>query len=266
MGIERFTPRQLADLTRGRSLEQLVAEDPFGLSGYLRFHEREVGRRRWRQVLEVPNIVVNGFYNDLFNVMGGGTVALTVNGLALGYQSGTITPARADTALAVEWNNPVTTLTTALTNGQTGITALAVAACPEPIPTATSIQLGSGQTVTTSASTAAGATSIPVNSFTASQAYGIGTGVNVTSWTPQRMGVTLLTPTTTDPPQQIFSFYLAAAANLVSIVFTEAGLLYNNSSLAAGGTAHFATHAVFSYTKGPNVDLRIDYTLARALT
>lgn len=267
MGVRRYAPIDVERFVRGRSLAEVVESDPLGVGGWLRFYEREVGSRRWRLAGEARNIVLNGFYNDLFSVMGGTAVTLAINALALGYQSGTITPARTDTGLAVEWANPVTTLTTALTNGQTGITALAVAATPEPIPSGTSIQLGTGQTVTTSASTAAGATSIPVTSFTASQAYGIGTGLNVTSWTPQRVGITLVTPTTTDPPQSVFSFYLPAAANLVTIVFTEAGLLYNNSSVTPNGApSRFATHAAFSYTKAPNTDLRIDYTLARSLT
>ncbi|MGH2478188.1 MAG: hypothetical protein ACRDHW_00815 [Ktedonobacteraceae bacterium] len=79
-----------------------------------------------------------------------------------------------------------TTLTTALTNGQTGITSLAVAALPAAIPATTggvatqlTIGFGSGQTqiVTVSAGAAAGATSISVVSFTSNAAYGIGTAV-----------------------------------------------------------------------------------------
>lgn len=79
-----------------------------------------------------------------------------------------------------------TTLTTALTNGQTGITSLAVAALPAAIPATTGgsptqvvIGFGSGQTqtVTLSAGASAGATSISVNSFTANAAYAIGTAV-----------------------------------------------------------------------------------------
>lgn len=79
-----------------------------------------------------------------------------------------------------------TTLTTGLTNGQTGITSLAVAALPAAIPATTggvatqlTIGFGSGQTqvVTVSAGAAAGATSISVNSFTANASYGVGTAV-----------------------------------------------------------------------------------------
>ncbi|MGH2505944.1 MAG: hypothetical protein ACRDHZ_00765, partial [Ktedonobacteraceae bacterium] len=79
-----------------------------------------------------------------------------------------------------------TTLTTALTNGQTAITSLAVASLPAAIPALTggvatqlTIGFGSGQTqiVTLSAGAAAGATSISVNSFTANAAYAIGVAV-----------------------------------------------------------------------------------------
>lgn len=79
-----------------------------------------------------------------------------------------------------------TTLTTALTNGQSGVTSLAVAALPAAIPATTGgvatqvvIGFGSGQTqtVTLSAGASAGATSISVNSFTANAAYAIGTAV-----------------------------------------------------------------------------------------
>lgn len=79
-----------------------------------------------------------------------------------------------------------TTLTTALTNGQTNITSLAVAALPAAIPATTggvatqvTIGFGSAQTqvVTLSGGASAGATSISVNSFTANAAYGIGTAV-----------------------------------------------------------------------------------------
>lgn len=78
-------------------------------------------------------------------------------------------------------NDGSTTLTTALTNGQTGVTSLAVSATPAAIPSGTVLQLGYGtgqtQNVTTSGSTAQGATSITVTSFTSNAAYGIGTAV-----------------------------------------------------------------------------------------
>lgn len=94
----------------------------------------------------------------------------------------------ANASNANPWNNILitnndgsTTLTTALTNGQTGVVSLAVAAVPAAIPSGTSVQLGFGtgqtQTVTTSGVTAQNATSITVTSFTANAAYAIGTNV-----------------------------------------------------------------------------------------
>ncbi len=83
--------------------------------------------------------------------------------------------------LAITNNSGSSTLTTALTNGQTGVTSLAVAALPAAIPSGTTIQLGYGtgqtQNVVTSASAAQGATSITVTSFTSNAAYAIGTNV-----------------------------------------------------------------------------------------
>ena len=74
-----------------------------------------------------------------------------------------------------------TTLTTALTNGQTGIVSLAVNALPFAIPGSSTIQLisgGNSQQVTVGAvGAAAGATSIPTVSFTANAAYAVGATV-----------------------------------------------------------------------------------------
>jgi hypothetical protein len=236
------------------------------LDGRLRFFERVGDSPIWRKVLDAENIVLNGFYNDLIANMQGGAQALNINGLAIGWGQ-SVVPARADIGLVKEFNNPVTTLSAQLNNA-TAYTAMSVVACPEPIPAGTSIQLGAGQTVVTSGASAAGATTININSFTANQNYVIGTGLNVTSWTPQRMSTTATAAVQTDPPNGTWSFYLPAAANQVNVAFTEAGLLYRNSSLTPGDVAstHFATHAVFSYTKNVNTDLRIDYTLARSLT
>lgn len=73
-----------------------------------------------------------------------------------------------------------TTLTTALTNGQAGIVALAVAALPFAAAAGATFELVSGgntQIVTLSAAAAAGATSLSVVSFTANAAYPIGAAV-----------------------------------------------------------------------------------------
>lgn len=83
--------------------------------------------------------------------------------------------------LVVTTSAGVTTLTTGLTNGQSGITSIAVAALPGMITSGTTLLLGAGssfvQAVTTSALASAGATSISVNSFTASSAFLTGTNV-----------------------------------------------------------------------------------------
>lgn len=79
----------------------------------------------------------------------------------------------------------VTTLTTALTNGQTGVTSLAVAAIQNPVFSGDTMQIGNAgsagtspvQQVTASAYAAAGATSISVTSFTSNAAYATGTAV-----------------------------------------------------------------------------------------
>lgn len=66
-------------------------------------------------------------------------------------------------------------LSTGLTNGQTGITSLAMSAgIPNSLTNGQSLTIMNGvssQVVTTSASVAQGATSIPVGSFTANAAY-----------------------------------------------------------------------------------------------
>lgn len=87
-------------------------------------------------------------------------------------------------------NDGSTTLTTALTNGQTGVTSLAVAAIPAAIPSTypspangsnTQLMIGFGtgqtQTVTVSGAASQNATSVSVSSFTSNAAYAIGTAV-----------------------------------------------------------------------------------------
>jgi len=96
-----------------------------------------------------------------------------------------------------QWNNILitnnsgsTTLTTALTNGQTAITSLAVAAIPAAIPldypapissTVTQLTVGYGtaqtQVVSMNASASQGATSLTTVSYTSNAAYAIGTNV-----------------------------------------------------------------------------------------
>lgn len=263
-------------------LERLRVKDRIpDLVGYFDVFERKEGERLWLPAGRFPNIVLNGFYNDLFQVMNGTAINLTVNALALGYGltpiSGVAATDRIGTGLQAEWNNPVGTIQTQLNSGS-AYTAAQVTGIPAIIPVGTVVQFGVAgtpqtATVTTQLTGNNGTQTLTFSAglngtnANANQNYPVGTGIIVTNWTPQRLGTTLFTPSTTDPPNGVWSFYLAAAANLVAITFTEAGLLYKASSLVAGGApAYFATHAAFAYTKAVNTDLRVDYTLARSLT
>jgi len=98
-------------------------------------------------------------------------------------------PAAVFNNIYINNNDASTTLTTALTNGQTGVTSLAVAALPAAIPTTypspanasnsqAMIGFGTGQTQTvTTAAASQNATSITTTSFTSNAAYAIGTAV-----------------------------------------------------------------------------------------
>jgi len=105
--------------------------------------------------------------------------------------------AMASASNSSQWNNIYinnnsgsTTLTTALTNGQTAVTSLAVAAIPAAIPldypapisstvTQLTVGYGTGQTQTVSMNGAASqaATSLTTVSYTSNAAYAIGTNV-----------------------------------------------------------------------------------------
>lgn len=99
-------------------------------------------------------------------------------------------PAAVFNNLYINNNSGSTTLTTALTNGQTSVTSLAVAAIPAAIPldypspanavvTQLTVGYGTGQTQTVSMNGAAsqGATSLTTVSYTSNAAYAIGTAV-----------------------------------------------------------------------------------------
>ena len=83
--------------------------------------------------------------------------------------------------IAIDTNAGSTSLTTALTNGQAGVTSLPVASIPGPIASGVTVQLGYGtaqtQNVTLSAAASIGATSLTVTSFTANAAYAVGSAV-----------------------------------------------------------------------------------------
>ncbi len=98
-------------------------------------------------------------------------------------------PAAVFNNIYINNNSGSSTLTTALTNGQTGITSLALAAIPAAIPLnnitpatgATLVQVGYGtgqtQNVTVNGAAAKGATALTVSSYTSNAAYAIGTNV-----------------------------------------------------------------------------------------
>lgn len=245
--------------------------------GMLEFFERPrrdfpLPYAKWRKVMETENIVLNGFYNDLIAYMQGTAIVLAPNALALGYGTG-LAPARAETHLVSEWVNPACTLNAQLNSG-TAYTQATVTGLVVPLPVGTVIQFGAGQTATLTTAAASGAATLFFTAglngtgAVASQNYLVGSAVNVTSWVPQRCSLTATGFSAADPPQGTWSFYLPASANSVNLALTEAAMLYKNSSLTPGnlGASWFATHAAFAYTKNPNTDLRIDYTLARSLT
>lgn len=162
--------------------------------------------------------------------------------------------------VAITDNAGDTSLTTALTNGQTGITSLAVAALPASIPSGTVLTIGYGtgqtQQVTTSALANSGATSISVNSFTANAAYGIGTAVvpnPVVTDDPSSLpgahvsysgalgtGAFVYTPTTGAGNRQVVvsaTFQNSGGTNTQVANYTDAWVVNTNPVSGAGQTA-----------------------------
>ena len=131
-----------------------------------------------------------------------------------------------------------TTLTTALTNGQTGVTSLAVAALPASIPSGTTITIGYGsgttQNVTTSATASASATSITVTSFTSNAAYAIGTNV-------------VPVPTTSDNPSSVSGAQYSGA--LTSGAFTFSGTGAGNRQVVISFTFNGGSFTAGNYTE-----------------
>lgn len=131
-----------------------------------------------------------------------------------------------------------TTLTTALTNGQTGITSLAVAALPASIPSGTVLVVGYGtgqtQNVTTSALASSGATSITVTSYTSNAAYAIGTNV-------------VPTPTTSDNPSSVSGAQYSGA--LSSGAFTFSGTGAGNRQVVISFTFNGGSFTAGNYTE-----------------
>lgn len=245
----------------------VAVRDRAAIWGELRIWDRPAGARVWRPVLRRRNIVLNGFYNDLFALLTAGTQpagGLQIVALALGV--GNTAPARTDTGLALEWTANGIDTTSALLSGTT-------TSVPLDFPLPVALSSGNtftiaGQTFTVAAAGAAiGATSIPVNSLTVSPNIAAHSLVVFnTGFTPQRMSPVATSQVTTDPPNATWNFYLPAGANSVSFTFAEAGLLYNAPSLVAGGAGSWATHVAFSYNKSPNTDTQLSYTLQRSAT
>lgn len=139
--------------------------------------------------------------------------------------------------IAVDAQQGSTTLTTALTNGQTGVTSLAVAALPAAIGSGVSLTIGYGtgqtQTVTTSASASSGATSISVTSFTSNAAYAIGTNV-------------VPVPTTSDNPSSVSGAQYSGA--LSSGAFTFSGTGAGNRQVVISFTYTAGSFTAGNYT------------------
>jgi len=134
------------------------------ITGLWRFAETDAHTGEIRKELWNKNVVTdNGAVNILASAIANASNANPWNDILITNNSGS------------------TTLTTALTIGQAGVTALAVASLPAAMPSGTVLLLGYGtgqtQSVTTSALAIQGATSITVTSFTANAAYAIGTNV-----------------------------------------------------------------------------------------
>lgn len=131
-----------------------------------------------------------------------------------------------------------TTLQTALTNGQTGVTSLSVAALPAAIPSGTTITLGYGtgttQNVTTSALANAAATSITVTSFTSSAAFAIGTNV-------------VPVPTTSDNPSSVTGAQYSGA--LSGGAFTFSGTGAGNRQVVISYTFNGGSFTAGNYTE-----------------
>lgn len=131
-----------------------------------------------------------------------------------------------------------TTLQSALSNGQTGITALTVAALPAAIPSGTTLTIGYGtgttQNVVTSALANSGATSISVTSFTANAAYSVGSNV-------------VPVPTTSDNPSSVTGAQYSGA--LSSGAFTFSGSGAGNRQVVISYTFNGGSFTAGNYTE-----------------
>jgi hypothetical protein len=134
----------------------------------------------------------------------------------------------------------ISTTTTALLNGQSGITSLSVNALSGSFSAGTQIELISGsnqQTVTLAANAASGATTLQVQSFTANFAYSVGTTVEVPAPTnllgqgssgageEEELGTTTFTVTAVEngPPTTLIFYPRPQGSGWVSALWYEDG-------------------------------------------
>lgn len=177
----------------------------------------------------------------------------------------------------------VTTLQSALTNGQSGITSLTVAALPGTIASGTTLTLGAGsgttQNVTTSALASAGATSISVTSFTASAAFAIGTNVApnpTTSDNPSSLSGTVSysgalsagaftfsgTGAGNRQVQVQYTFSTTGSPAATAANYTEAWLVNTNP---VSGTGQTAVHLIFSAAQAISSSSQLQCTIIEKL-
>lgn len=184
---------------------------------------------------------------------------------------GTVNPFK---YIAITNLDGVTNLTTALTNGQSGITSLAVDALTGAIASGTTLTIGAGtgttQNVTVSSTASSGATSISVNSFTANAAYAIGTTVApqpAATDDPSALG------TTTSYSAAISSFTYGTTDVSFSASFTTGGGAtagtytgaYVTNTSPVSGTGQTAVHITFDNRKtlgsSDTITINIDETI-----
>lgn len=172
---------------------------------------------------------------------------------------------------AITTNCGSTTLTTALTNGQTAVTSLAVAALPAAIAAntggvATTAIVGYGtgttQTVTLSGAASSGATSISTNSYTSNAAYAIGTAVvpqPAVGENPSSLGGTIsysgaqtnitYTPSGSGAGNRSmvmsYTFSTTGTPAATAGVYTECWIINTAASTAVSATGQCAVHVTF---------------------
>lgn len=160
-------------------------------------------------------------------------------------------------------------LATGLTNGQTGITSLAMSAgIPNALGSGQSLTMMNGassQVVTTSSTVSAGATSIPVTSFTANANYSAST-TSVTP-TPAAGDTTLHNETfrkavtiqsAPGAGQALTTLYLAPQD--ANSVIAELGWFAGASASGVAGSGALVAHVLYNHQHGATESLQINRT------